>query len=221
MPRKKLYERKVSTYMEKVHLFEVTENYVKGQTKATGQSRAAVIRELCEAARQVQMTDEQFRSGTTKIYQAVTNNLLKKNLDDPLAQIRTELKELQGKFQEMELNARFGDEEVFGVLRAFYIENQMLARLLHQLLESNEITVDIDKECKLIRDKYATDFDTRKDAFFAKYEQLFMEKLVNDAQKSGAEDAAETAASEDGGEDSDEDSGEDSEAIQAGSESVN
>lgn len=74
MSRKKIYDRKVSTYMEKVHLFETTENYVKGQARVTGQSRAEIIREMCEVARLVEQTGEQFRSGTTKVYQAVTNN---------------------------------------------------------------------------------------------------------------------------------------------------
>ena len=193
MPRKKLYERKVSTFMEKVHLFEVTENYVKSQTKYTGQSRAAVIRDMCEYARLEKLTHGQFSAGTTKTFQSVTNKLFKKNLDDPLAQIRTELKELQGKFQEMELNSRFADEEIFGVLRAFYIENQMLARLLHQLLESNEITVDIATERELIRKNYATDFNTRKDLFFAKYEQLLMEKFVMESAETGGESGADSS----------------------------
>jgi hypothetical protein len=102
-------------------------------------------------------------------------------------------------------------------MRAFYIENQMLALHLLRFLESVDITVDIESDRQTIGKKYAKVFGTNRDAFFNKYEQLLMEKLVNDAQKSGAAAAAETAASEDGGEDS----GEDSEAIQAGSESVN
>ncbi len=180
MPRKKLYERKVSTYMEKVHLFEVTESYVKSQTKITGQSRAEVIRDMCEAARLEELTHGQFSSGTTKVFQSVTNKRLKQNLDDPLARIGAKLTRLEGKVQEMELNARFGDEEIFGVMRAFYIENQMLARLLYVLLESNKITVDIAKEREVIRAKYASDFNTRQDAFFTKYERLFMEKLIGE-----------------------------------------
>lgn len=125
------------------------------------------------------------------------------------------------KFQELELNIRFNNEEVFKVMRAFFVENQLLSRLLHQLLKSNEIEIDVAEERQTMKANYQSNYNTRKDAFFAKYEQLLMEKLVNDAQKSGAEDGVDAAASEDGSEDSDEDSGEDSEAIQAGSESVN
>jgi hypothetical protein len=184
MPRKKILERKVSNYLDKVHLFEITDSYVKGQTKFTGQSRAAVIRELCESARQVQMTDEQFRSGTTKIYQAVTNNLLKKNLENPLAEVNAKLAHLEVKIQEMELNARFGDEEVFRVMRLFFVENQLLSRLLHQLLESNEIEIDVAEERQAMKANYQSNYNTRKDAFFAKYEQLFMEKHIRETAES-------------------------------------
>ncbi len=146
------------------------------------------------------MTDEQFRSGTTKIYQAVTNKLFKKNLGNPLAEVNAKLAHLEVKIQEMELNARFGDEEVVRVMRAFVVENQMLARLLHLLLDSNNITVDITMERDTIRTKYMGDFDTRKDAFFTKYEQLFMEKLTRDAKETGAEGSAGSEKNEDTGE---------------------
>ncbi len=217
MPRKKLYERKVSLNSHRVKLYDITDAYVRKQTELTGQSPTAVIRELCESARLVKQTDEQFRSGTTKIYQAVTNKLFKTNIAD----IRTEFKEMKVKFQELELNIRFDNEEVFKVMRAFFAENQILVRLIYKLLEDNEIDINVDEERQTKRKNYETNYNTRKDAFFAKYERLLMEKLVNDAQKSGVEDAAETAASEDGDEDGDEDAGEDSERIQAGSESVN
>jgi glucose-6-phosphate 1-dehydrogenase len=125
------------------------------------------------------------------------------------------------KFQELELNIRFDNEEVFKVMRAFFVENQLLSRLLHQLLESNEIEIDVDEERQAMKASYQSNYNTRKDAFFAKYERLLMEKLVNDAQKSGVEDGVEAAASEDSDEDSSEDSSEDSEAIRAGSKPVN
>ncbi len=57
MPRKKQSEKRVSDFPDRVKLFETTSRYVAAESERTGESRARVIRVLCEEARRARMNE--------------------------------------------------------------------------------------------------------------------------------------------------------------------
>lgn len=61
MPRKKSSEKRVSDFPDRVKLFETTARYVAAESEATGESRAEVIRVLCEEARRARMNESRAK----------------------------------------------------------------------------------------------------------------------------------------------------------------
>lgn len=170
MPRKKLYERKISDIRHEVRLFEITDSYVKNKAKLEGKKQNEIIRELCEYARLEELTKGQFSVGTTKVFQSVQNNLIKKNVVDPIEVLTQEIKDLKEKITEMEFNERFMQEEIFKIQRVFFVENQMIVDLIYK--DRNRSKEELNNERKRIFNLVESQFETRKDAFFVKYKAL-------------------------------------------------
>ncbi len=61
MSRKKTSEKRVSDFPDRVKLFETTSRYVAAESEAKGESRAEVIRVLCEEARRARMNESRAK----------------------------------------------------------------------------------------------------------------------------------------------------------------
>lgn len=167
MPRKKLYERKISDVRHEVRLFEITDAYVKQKAKIEGKTQTEIVRELCEAARLEELTRGQFSVGTTKIFQSVQGKLLKQNVVSPLEVLTQVIADLSQKISEMELNSRFMEEEIFKVLKAFMIENQVVIDTFTNKNSLNKDALQVERE--RIKRKFTQEFESRYDKFYQKY----------------------------------------------------
>ncbi|HRH40465.1 MAG TPA: hypothetical protein PKY82_02385 [Pyrinomonadaceae bacterium] len=181
MGRKKLTERRVSDIPHRVKLYETTQSYVAQQQKLTGKKQVDIIRELCEIAHQEELTKGQFSSGTTKIFRSTQGKVLKHNVAEPLENLTKEIQNLRREIQDVDIHTRFGTDEIFRVLKAFYIENSILVELVHKLEKDPNRKINVADSRKKLQEKYESGFETRRDLFYEKYHRTIMELNENDS----------------------------------------
>lgn len=190
MGRTKLKENKISSTVQRVKLFESTNEFVINKAASRKVSQAVIIREMCESARQEELTKGQFRNGTTNVFQSVQGKLIKKNVNQPIEKLTEEIEKLQRFIQDININTRFASLEVFKVLGAFFVENQLLVKILHRIEKDKLDVIDLEMERKITKAKYKTAFETRQDEFFTKYQRLteeltaLSESVSNDSNDS-------------------------------------
>lgn len=180
MARKKIYENRVSDIPHRLKLFESTQSYVSQQQKLTGRKQVEIIRELCHFAHQEELSKGQFSLGTTKIFRSAQSKILKQNVNEPLNKLTQEVSDLRREIQDIDIHTRFASDEIFRVLRAFFIENQILVELVHMLANDNNQKINLVEARKKLQDKYESGFENRLDSFYEKYQPTIQEKTEED-----------------------------------------
>lgn len=180
MARKKIYENRVSDIPHRLKLFESTQSYVAQQQKLTGRKQVEIIRELCHFAHQEELSKGQFSLGTTKIFRSAQSKILKQNVNEPLNKLTQEVRDLRREIQDIDIHTRFASDEIFRVLRAFFIENQILVELVHMLTNDNNQKINLVEARKKLQDKYESGFENRLDSFYEKYQRTIQEKTEED-----------------------------------------
>lgn len=180
MARKKIYENKVSDIPHRLKLFESTQSYVALQQKLTGRKQVEIIRELCHFAHQEELSKGQFSLGTTKIFRSAQSKILKQNINEPLENLTQEVRDLRREIQDIDIHTRFASDEIFRVLRAFFIENQILVELVHMLANDNNQKINLVEARKKLQDKYESGFENRLDSFYEKYHPTIQEQTEED-----------------------------------------
>lgn len=175
MGRKKLTERRVSDIPHRVKLYETTQSYIAQQQKLTGKKQVDIIRDLCEIAHQEELAKGQFSLGTTKIFRSAQSKLLKQNVNEPLENLVGEIQKLRREIQDIDIHTRFGTDEIFRVLKAFFIENSILVELVHKLEKDPHRKINIAESRKILQEKYESGFESRRDSFYEKYHRTLEE----------------------------------------------